>query len=224
MVAHRSLRLNASALPVLGAAVAGLLATGACMGVSDDQLGRLVDGSGVAALVPAAGPPLGATARACLAAALGAVAALVAWSALFLVWGPGGWLHRDAAEPSDAPAVRRADAHPDAPPRRPLSAADLAPPEPAPPAPSAPDPVERTLPADLDQPLFSFDPQAIPAEPLQPARPLPSLAPALAPGERIDAYPIAAPDGEDGTPSIEALLRRLEQASRARQGRLRRAG
>ena len=77
--------------------------------------------------------------------------------------------------------------------------------------------VERDIPADLDQPLAAFDPQAVPAEPRQPVRPVaPLRAPALAKGERIDTVELPHRPGED-TPSIESLLRRLEQGTRRPQ-------
>ncbi|MCI1142294.1 hypothetical protein MOP88_08260 [Sphingomonas sp. WKB10] len=65
------------------------------------------------------------TARAVLALAGGALAGAVIWSALFLLFGPGGLLAPRAASSDGVPVLRRADAHPDAPARRPLSAADL---------------------------------------------------------------------------------------------------
>ncbi|MEO5868165.1 MAG: hypothetical protein ABIQ19_13860, partial [Sphingomonas sp.] len=113
------------------------------------------------------------------------------WFTLFLSIGNRA-IWADAANDASGertPILRRADAHPDAPARRPLSAlrdlgdpffdpdatirislstdeserepaialaVDVASPEP---------PVERGVPADLDQPLASFDPQAIPDEP-----------------------------------------------------------
>ncbi len=69
--------------------------------------------------------------------------------------------------------VRRADAHPDAPPRKPMSAADLGTPMMEVGVGAARD--ERPIPVDLDLPLAAFDPKAILPSPMTPARPVSSL-------------------------------------------------
>lgn len=80
--------------------------------------------TGLPALVPAAAPPLGDTAR--IGVAL--VAALATFAAVWLVLralGDPGRIRRVARphpEMAGAPKLRRADVHPDAPPRRPLFA------------------------------------------------------------------------------------------------------
>lgn len=82
--------------------------------------------TGLPALVPAAAPPLGDTAR--IGVAL--VAALATFAAVWLVLralGDPGRVRRVARphpEMAGAPKLRRADVHPDAPPRRPLFARD----------------------------------------------------------------------------------------------------
>ena len=199
-------------LPTLGGLGAGLAVAGVVAGAPTDTLEPLVWTSGIAALLPAAQPPLGATARLLLALGGGVAAGAVAWAALLLLFGPGGFLagKRNATE---RPGVRRADAHPDAPPRRPMTAADLGTPlkELAPP----PAPVERALPTDLDQPLAAFDPAAMPLVPREPLRAVP------APGERIDTVALAPPpppsrpiEGEPASAqAVEALLRRLEKGA-----------
>ena len=112
-------------LPV-GAAIAVAVVAAVCFAVMPGSaLEPLVWRTGIAALIPAAQPPLGLTARAVLALATAGVGAAVTWSALFLLVGPGGLLVRPARRTDGVPVVRRADAHPDAPPRRPMSAADL---------------------------------------------------------------------------------------------------
>ena len=201
-------------LPTLGGLGAGLAVAGAVAGAPTDTLEPLVWTSGIAALLPAAQPPLGATARLLLALGGGVAAGAVAWAALLLLFGPGGFLaaRRGAA---DRPSARRANAHPDTPPRRPMIAADLGTPlkELAPP----PAPVERALPTDLDQPLAAFDPAAMPLAARAPMR----AVRALAPGERIDTVALAPPPppsrpikGEPASAqSIEALLRRLEKGA-----------
>ena len=199
-------------LPTLGGLGAGLAVAGAVAGAPTDTLEPLVWTSGIAALLPATQPPLGATARLLLALGGGVAAGAVAWAALLLLFGPGGFLaaRRGAV---DRPSVRRADAHPDAPPRRPMTAADLGTPsmELAPP----PTPGERALPIDLDQPLAAFDPAAMPLAARAPMRAVP------APGERIDTVALAPPpppsrptEGEPASAqAVEALLRRLEKGA-----------
>lgn len=146
-------------------------------------LENFVLGSGIAALVPAAEPPLGLTARAALIMIGGGGLGLLAWLGLYLLFGTRtidlgrAGLRRPANAAADtAPVLRRADAHPDAPSRRPLFASrDLGTPfldvkapthtvidRPADELPAASPPVERPLPRDLDQPLAAFDPQAMP--------------------------------------------------------------
>lgn len=219
-------------LPIAGAVGAGVVAAGAFLLMPADMLEALVWHSGVAALVPVAQPPLGTTARAILALSSGVLSAAVVWSALYLLFGHGGLLARPKRRDDGIPVIRRADAHPDAPPRKPLSAADLGLPMMAPKASPAPLPA-RSLPSDLDQPLAAFDPHAILPVPMAPVRPLSPLMPPPAPAqvveaapqpERIETFdlppivptrPVVAEPGPP--PSIEALLRRLEQGAGRRR-------
>lgn len=155
-------------LPIAGGLVAGLAVVALVFSSPAEALESWVRQAGIAALVPAANPPLGSTARLLLALVGGGCAAAIVWSALFLLWGTGGLLApRARRSDEDLPEIRRADAHPDAPPRRPLNAAELEVPIVPPPPPE-----ERTLPEDLDQPLAAFDPSAILAVPREPVRPL----------------------------------------------------
>ncbi|OAN58866.1 hypothetical protein [Sphingomonas sp. TDK1] len=121
--------------------------------------------------------------------------------------------------PGPMPAIRRIDAHPDARPRQPLRAThelDLpawAADKDADAVSAAPVlPSERDLPADLDQPLAAFDPQAIPTVPLPP--PVPprrerAATPALRPqANRDPAERLVRPE-TDAT--VHALLERLER-------------
>lgn len=191
-------------LPIAGAGAAGLAAMASALLLPTAWLESAVWRSGIAALLPVAEPPLGATARAALALGGGGGIAAVAWAALFLLWGSGGPL-----APRPFHGVRRGDAHPDAPPRPPLSVLELGVPAPA--APPSP-PQERDLPADLDQPLAAFDPAAVPAVPREPVRAVAPLAAprALADGERIETFDLSPRKPGDDQPSIEQLLRRLE--------------
>ena len=206
-------------LPAIGAGAAGVFVALTFVAMPTAWLEDLATGSGIAAVLPVAEPPLGATARAVLALGGGLAVAAVSWAALYLLVGPGGPLAPRAAARANAPSVRRADAHPDAPPRWPLSASELSATElPAPPPPVV---IERELPADLDVPLAAFDPAAVLPVPMAPVRALKPLAPPLEPGERMETFALAvpprpAPPPADAAPSIDALLRRLEQGAQRR--------
>jgi hypothetical protein len=186
----RRQRLNIPVAPLVAALVGGVTALAFTLmpvGILED----FVLDSGVASIMPAAEPPLGTTARAVLILAGGGGIALVTWFTLFLVLGARAIvIQRQGQEDGEEPplVLRRADAHPDAPARRPLFAnrdlgtpfldvranrpvhvtADL--PEAAEQADVesalAPPPAERAIPADLDTPLAAFDPDAIPASPV----------------------------------------------------------
>jgi hypothetical protein len=213
---------------VLGAAIALLIAI-----LPQWRLEAAVSASGIDAFLSAARPPLGATARSALALASGVVVAGAVAGVLLLAarWLPG----RQASDP-DVPVLRRADAHPDAPSRRPLRAnEDLGQPLPiaavaAPPSEAVAEPmVLRTVPADLDTPLAAVDPAAIPQtprEPVRPVAPLVRLAPAPVLEETIETFeltpirraprPAPAPEPVRAT-SLATLLDRLEQGA-ARRG------
>ncbi len=172
-------------------AIALLIGLGVAVGIAtvpSDVLNAAVDRAGFASVLPAAASPIGTTGRTILALVAGALIAACGFA-------PQGkaWLvaRLDAfaraprtiveGEEEPAPVVRRADAHPDAPPRRPIRAAsDLGDPLPifgeedqrsAP----LPPPAEQPLPADLDRPLADFDPAAVPLRPMAPPEPLPPL-------------------------------------------------
>lgn len=203
------------AIPLIGAVAAGTTVALAAVAIPVSWLENVVSGSGLPALLTVAEPPLGVTARAMLALGGGVVTAAVVWAALYLLFGPGGPLAAKPRVRGAAPVVRRADAHPDAPPRWPLSAAELA----TPPEPAA---VEQPLPADLDMPLANFDPRAVlpvPREPVRAVKPLAVIAPpVLEPGERLDTFKLTPPPPPpaalpEAPPTIDALLRRLEQGA-----------
>ena len=170
MVAYPHIRLNAAIPPAGGIAAAVVVALVFAF-LPQDMLEDWTWNSGVAALIPVAQPPLGVTARAILALGFGVIAAAVVWSSLYLLFGPGGFLAPRAPAGDGVPVLRRADSHPDAPARRPISAAaDLGDPV-LPPVP----PLVRDLPDDLDQPLAAYDPHAIRPAPREPVRPVASL-------------------------------------------------
>jgi hypothetical protein len=184
------------ALPLYGAVAGGVIAAIGVLLISTGTLETLVWTTGIAALVPVAAPPLGMTARVLLALGAGLLAAALLWSSLFLLFGPGGVFAKRAPREDGVPVIRRADAHPDAPPRKPMSAADLGTPMMevgvGGSAGGARD--ERTIPADLDQPLAAFDPKAILPVPMEPVRPVSPLAQVTMVAPVIEMAPTAEPE------------------------------
>ena len=172
MVAFLRQRLIRS-VPLYGAVVGAVIVAGGVFLSPTTTLEGLVWTTGVASLIPAAAPPLGMTACLLLALGGGMLAAALLWSSLFLLVGPGGLLVRRPRRDDDLPVVRRADAHPDAPPRKPMSAADLGTPMMEVGVGAARN--ERGIPVDLDLPLAAFDPTAILPTPMAPARRVSSL-------------------------------------------------
>ncbi len=157
----------------------------------------LVVDSGIASFVTAAQPPLGATAHLAIAFLVALAVGGVSWFALFLLVGNRTVVLGRGQREDGVPVLRRADAHPDAPPRRPVFAhRDLGTPflevtaDSPPPAMSIadaaafePDTIdERSIPADLDTPLSTYrgplDPPLPDPEPLPLGR---MEAPAMAP-------------------------------------------
>ncbi len=197
MVAH--IRQNLlRALPLYGAVTGGVLMAVIVAVLPAETLGNMVWTTGIAALVPAASPPLGMTARVLLALGSGVLVGALLWSSLFLLFGPGGPLARRTPREDGMPFIRRADAHPDAPPRKPMSAADLGTPMMevgVGGSPGARD--ERTIPVDLDLPLAAFDPKAILPVPMEPVRPVAPLAQPMQPtmvAPVIEVAPTAEPE------------------------------
>lgn len=209
-------------LPVapLAAAVVGLSTAALFALVPTDLLESMVVDSGVAAVLSAAEPPLGLAARLALALVCGGGVGLVAWFGFFLLFGTRTMVVQRAGRGGDAPVLRRADAHPDAPARRPLFAnTDLGMPfldvcapakhvdaeviesvpvvegvVVAPPPPERPP--ERPLPVDLDQPLAAYDPTAVPEEPIDWFPPPAALTPrrqTFDPGERFETFALTPP-------------------------------
>lgn len=224
--------LTGRLVPTL-AVLAGLGVAAGLATAPAETLDAVVARSGLSALLPQAAPPVGVTGRTLIALAVGA---------LVVALGLASQWRRPAGM-----TARRADSHPDAPPCRPLRANDeLGAPIPvqdaAEPLPIASEPpvppAIRDVPADLDQPLSTFDPDAIPSRPQEPVRavapltrvakvvPLPPLDAVAEEPARITAFSLApvacAPDAEPRivapvvpTPeSIGALVARLEKVAR----------
>lgn len=202
----------------------------ASFAVPVDLLQRVVVASGLPHLVAAAAPPLGFTARALVALLLTGVGGMLG----LLIGLRLGARHRPMADPAEsdleiaapvvvatAPRVRARDAHPDAPPRRPLVvSADMIDEsettivaddsalalrrrplvtQNGPSAPQAIDPVEDLLPGGSDFARDAFDPFAIyegTAESAEPFVPPAFLAEALGEAAREDIVPLpeAAPE------------------------------
>jgi len=202
--------------------VAVAIGTGVALGVRAiplRQLEAMVVDSGLFALTASAEPPLGTTARLLIEGTVGTVAGLVAWLLMLVLLRVDRIVRQPrhivaGEEDWDIPVVRRADAHPDAPPRPPLRAnrdlgtpfleirasqPDETPVQPAPPIPLpaeprlASPPPEQELPRDWDQPLAAFDPDAIPSQPIEPPVRPTRIAKALSPRvfnpyERIETF------------------------------------
>lgn len=218
-------------LPIapLVAGVLGGVAALCALAVPTSVLEALVMDSGIPAVVSAAEPPLGFTARAAIALAGGGAVALFSWFALSVLLGTRGVTIGKAEAPDfhavATPVLRRADAHPDAPPRPPLLATrDLGMPFDIR---SAAEPVaeesvaeriqeglvEQPLPRDLDQPLSAYDPDAVPDVPMPAPVVLPSLSHAPRPqvfdeNERFEVFELTPPVREPAP----RLVARSEEA------------
>lgn len=184
------------AVPLYGAVAGGVIAAISFLLMPTDTMETLVWTTGVAALVPVAAPPLGTTARVLLALGSGVLVAALLWSSLFLLFGPGGLLAKRAPREDGVPVIRRADAHPDAPPRKPMSAADLGTPmmEVGVGGGGSGARDERTIPVDLDLPLAAFDPKAILPVPMEPVRPVAPLVQPTMMAPVIEISPTAEPE------------------------------
>lgn len=167
--AMRGVGRNALDLPV--AALAGLAVAFAAFAMPSDSLSALVDMSGLPSILAAAEPPLGLKARIGVSVA-GALAAFAFVFLLLRLLDRTG-LGAAKAEPAfeagaAAPRPRRRDAHPDAPMRRPISAASDF---------GEPEPEQPTAPAPLW--LAEAEPELAPAEPA-PAEPEPAASASVA--------------------------------------------
>lgn len=212
------------ALPLSVAVPVGLAVAIAIAFVPMWRIEAVVSDTGLPAFLSIAEPPLGWTARAALMLFAALAVAVPVWIALCLVErGPVALPSSDAIEEEAPPSVRRADAHPDAPPRPPVRAArDLGQPFLDPVAPTE---AEVALPRDLNTPMAMFDPEALP---VVPAAPPPSLRPLFRPEPEpepvAEAEPAPQPPEEPAAepvqpaPSLSALIDRLDQGLQRRRG------
>lgn len=219
--------------------IAGVLGSAAALcalAVPTSVLEALVMDSGIPAVISAAEPPLGFTARAAIALAGGGAVGLFSWFALSVLLGARGVTIGKAGAPDfdvvATPVLRRADAHPDAPPRPPLLATrDLGMPfdiRGAAESVVAEAPVaeriqavlvEQPLPRDLDQPLSAFDPDAVPDVPIPAPVALPSLHRAPRPPvfdetERFEVFELTPPVRSEPAPTPRLVARSEEAITR----------
>lgn len=189
------------------AIIGGVLVALCVLAVPSLLLERLVAATGISGFLAAAEPPLGFTARIALGVVFGTGFAAAALLAFKLI---------DRERPIDmgrtGEMFRRSEIHPDAPPRPPLFAnRELGTPFLEVKAPIEFDdepetiiyvPAEQPLPADLDQPMASYDPGALLAQPLTPSEPLPPLSPSVSgsrpalidPGDRFETFELTRPE------------------------------
>lgn len=221
---HGSARRSGIDLPV--AALAALSVGFVAFAMPGDLFAEAISATGLASVLPAAAPPLGATARV-LAVAAAAIATFGIVFALLRL------LDRQPAEPvrmpprprdifeedfePDLPRLRRADSHPDAPARRPILAArELGEPDLAPP-PAAQQRRQAPLP-DYEFPLPQEPEPAPQPETLASAAPLAEAASEPEPKPKPDPAPApAAPAQPDEDSSISDLVARLERGLGRRQ-------
>jgi hypothetical protein len=121
--------LSARAFDAGLAALAAVSAGFVAFAMPESLFSGLVEASRLPDIVPAAQPPLGETARFAAAGAASFLTFPAVWGLMALL-GKVPAARKPAAEPqaqaeAEAPKLRRADAHPDAPARRPLLARDL---------------------------------------------------------------------------------------------------
>ncbi len=200
----------------VGGAVAALAVAVLFVALPATVLEDWVWRSGLPSLIGAAEPPLGTTARAVLALAGGALAGAVTWSALFLLFGPGGCSPRASppamASPSCA-APTRTLTRPRAARCRPriwrmmttwcLRARYQR---------ATPTAAGRTAHSGGPRPAARrLPPRCAAPVPLTPVRPVPPL--------RVPAKPAAEEPAAPRPPTIESLIDRLERVTRRRPKR-----
>ncbi|MDG2534308.1 hypothetical protein P6144_11660 [Sphingomonas sp. HITSZ_GF] len=118
--------MNLPLAPLIALVAGGLAALGVAM-IPVPALEALVMDSGLPSILAAAEPPLGITARLGVALGAGVFVGAFMWLSAFILLGSRGLTIGGEVAPTDpeevaVPVLRRADAHPDAPPRPPLLA------------------------------------------------------------------------------------------------------
>jgi hypothetical protein len=210
---------NARAFDSGVAALAALSAGFVAFAMPESLFSSLVETSRLPDFVAAAQPPLGETAR---FAAVGA-AFLLTFAAVWALMAALGRVPaaRKPEPEAEAPRLRRADAHPDAPARRPLLARDLGEPLDLEDFPEAEPEAE---PAFAEAELRPLPPFLVPQEPeLEPAAAAepefgdaeaewPEPTPQWAPSEPEWADPAPAPEAREEVLPLSRLAAQLPQA------------
>jgi len=220
-VSHRQ-RLILPIAPI-AALIAAVFAAAAVLAIPVAVLEDMVVDSGIASLITAAAPPLGMTARLAIAFLAAATMGGLLWTGLTLLLGNRGAKSVRRSVTEGVPVLRRADAHPDCPPRQPVFAnRDLGTPF----LDIRADAVtgERPLPVDLDTPLSAYlhpldaplpppaEPESEPAKIERPASveleatPLPIR---LDVEEAVESKPIVIEAWEPAAPPIAPAVEQL---------------
>lgn len=203
------------------AALAGLSAGFVAFAMPETLFSGLVEASRLPDFVPAAQPPLGETARLAAAGAAALLTFGAVW-ALMALLGRVPARRKPEAEPEvQAPKLRRADSHPDAPARRPLLARDLGEPLdledfPETPVEAGPEPVEvepRPLPGFLvvQPPEPEPEPEPVARAETQPEAPEAQWHPSEP--DPAQAEPEAETQAEAGVAPIPELAAQLPDAA-----------
>ncbi|HEX8625297.1 MAG TPA: hypothetical protein VF782_09480 [Allosphingosinicella sp.] len=215
--------LSARAFDAGLAALAGLSAGFVAFAMPESLFSGLVEASRLPDFVAAAQPPLGETARLAAAGAASLAAFAAVWALMALLGRVPARRTSEAEPEAEAPKLRRADAHPDAPARRPLLARDLGEPLDLEDFPEAeternPDSAEarpRPLPAFLVPEAPEAEPiaqaEARPHEPEVQAYPEPESAEAE-PEPEPEPEAQAVPEPEAGIVPIPELAAQLPEA------------
>lgn len=215
------------------AALAALSVAFVAYAMPDAFFAEAVAGTGLPAILPAAAPPLGQTARlsVILAAALGTF--VLIWLVLRAIGSRPSESParvRSIEVPADPPRLRRADFHPDAPSRRPLFAGlDLGEPTPAetPDLPRflVPEPAEEAEEVEVPEEWLELteaemvEPEIEDIPHVEAFEDEPEAAEAEACPEEEMACPPPAATADERVPSIPELMERLEQGLLRRQMR-----
>ncbi|MEA3008646.1 MAG: hypothetical protein QOJ91_338 [Sphingomonadales bacterium] len=224
-----SARAFDSGLAALAALSAGFVA----FAMPESLFSSLVETSRLPDFVPAAQPPLGETARFATTAAAFLLTFALVWALMALLGRRPAPRKAEAEPKSEAPRLRRADAHPDAPARQPLLARDLGEPldlddfpqSPADEEPAFAEAEHRTLPPFLvpQEPEPELEPVAE-AEPEldEPETGMDEPQPLWTPSKPNWAEPEPAPQAEvepEARPlPLSALAAQLPQAEEAESG------
>ena len=148
--------LSAPAFDAGLAALAALSAGFVAFAMPESLFSGLVETSRLPQFVPAAEPPLGETARLAAAGAAALLTFAATWALMTVLGRRPAPRKAQAGPEAEAPRLRRADAHPDAPARRPLLARDLGEPLDLEDFPEAPTEEEPAYPEAGTRPLPAF--------------------------------------------------------------------